>query len=453
MTAVFPVLDWEALRAEAVRHLQALLRIDTTETETLAIQYLQEQLTAVGIDTRIIEPVPGRPSIWARLAGNGSKRPLLLLSHVDVVPVEREYWSVDPFGGEIKDGYIYGRGAVDMKCMTAKQLTLFLHFARQVKEHELLLSRDLIFMAVADEEHAGKYGMDWIVQHEPELVDAAFALNEGGGYAIEMGGTRFYLCEVAQKGRMYVTLHAHGRPGHGSVPHDDNAIVHLARALDKIGRAPLPMHVTKVARDVVETLASTQSRSRQILLRQVSNPLFSETILRRLPDKDVANGFRALLHNTVSPTVLQAGTPTAMNVIPSEAHARLDVRIIPGQTAEALAEELRRRIADPRVSVEIEVDSLGHEHPGQTALFTAIQASMHRLDAHAVIVPYLFPALSDSRFLATRGVIAYGFDPMQPEAGWPQPQALAHSHDERISVSNMEFGTRVLHDIIMGICG
>lgn len=449
---VFPsALPWEALRDESVRHLQALLRIDTTETETLAIRYLQEQLTAAGLDSRIIEPTPGRPSIWACLSGNGEKRPLLLLSHVDVVPVEREHWSVDPFGGEIKDGYVYGRGAVDMKSMTAKQLTLFLHFARQVKETGQLLSRDLIFLAVADEEHAGTHGMGWIVEHEPALVAAEYALNEGGGYAVEVGGARVYLCEVAQKGCVYITLRAHGKPGHGSIPHDDNAIAHLARAIYRVTRAPLPLHITNAARGVVKTLAATQVQPKQALLRQVLHPLFSEAILRTLPDKDVANGLRALLRNTVSPTTLQAGTGDATNVIPSEARVFLDGRIIPGQTAETVAHELRQRIADPRVSVEVIAGSTGHEHSSRTELFTAIQTAIRSLDPSAVVAPYLFPAVSDSRFLAPLGVISYGFDPMQPEPGWPMPQTLAHGHDERISIANMDFGMRILHSVIESI--
>ncbi len=255
-------LDWKALTDEAVRHLQALIRCDTTNppgNEGSAIRYVREQLAAEGLDARIIEPTPGRPSLWARLPGMGTKRPLLLLSHADVVPAEREQWSADPFGGEIRDGYIYGRGAIDMKGMLAKQLTLLLHFARCARQSGQQLYRDLLLLTVADEENHGAHGMAWIAEHEPDLFTSAeFALNEGGGFALELGGKRLYVCEVAQKGSAQVALRARGVPGHGAVPHHGtNAIARLARAIQRVTEKPLPLHMTVLLRAPVEIHAES----------------------------------------------------------------------------------------------------------------------------------------------------------------------------------------------------
>ncbi|GHO70361.1 peptidase M20 [Ktedonobacter sp. SOSP1-52] len=442
----------EELAAEAVKHLQALLRCKTVNppgNESTAIEYIRSQFEAEGIEYRVLEAAPGRVNIWARIRGNGTKRPLLLLSHVDVVPVEREHWSVDPFGGTIQNGYIYGRGAVDTKSLTAKELTLFLHAARQAKAGEMTLSRDLIFLAVADEEQGGTYGMGWIVKNAPELIDVEYALNEGGGFAVEVGGKRIYVCSTAEKGNALIKLRATGDPGHGSVPHQRNAISRLANAVRRVSLAPLPLHVTATARALIATLAQTQKQPQQSLLPLVLNPLLSESLLGTL-DTYIADALRAMLHNTASPTLLQAGY--ASNVIPGEATATLDGRLLPGQTPEMFVAELQRRISDPNVAVEVEgVTFNGHECEQGTELFTAIRDALAMHDPQALISPYLLPAMTDSRFLVPRGIIAYGFDPMMPEPGWPSPQQMAHGHDERISVANVAFGLRVLQRVVTQI--
>ncbi len=447
-----PGVDWETLSAEAVRHLQALLRCDTINppgNEHLVTTYLRAQLEAEGIECQIIEPQPGRTSIWARLPGSGTARPLLLVGHADVVPVERERWSVDPFGGEIRDGFIYGRGAVDMKDMVALELTLLRHFARQARAGSAPLDRDLIMLVVADEEAGGEHGMRWIVDHRPELVDAEYALNEGGGMGIELGGHRFYLCEAAQKGGFRVTLRATGRPGHAAVPHNQSAVVFLARAIARLGAMPLPMHVTATAERFIRTIAAQLAPVQRVGLQQVLNPLLSEQALRLLPDSATADGLRAMLHNTASTTILHGGS--ALNVIPSEASAEVDVRVIPGQTPAAVQREIELRIGDPAVAVEVHPNSLGYEMRFDTPLFAAIQSAIAKHDPGTTVVPYLFPAMSDSRFLAPLGVIPYGFVPHRPEAGVPPVQSLAHGHDERVSVANIDFGVRVLHDVITSL--
>lgn len=452
MTTLTTELNWDALTNEAVKHLQALIRCNTANppgNEAAAIAYIREWLTEEEIDAHIIEPTPGRPSLWAKLPGNGSKRPLLLLSHVDVVPAEREHWTVDPFGGEIHKGYIYGRGTVDMKGMTAKELALFLHLARAAKETGQSLSRDILFLAVADEEQHSTHGMAWIAEHEPELLDAEYALNEGGGFTLSLGGQRIYVCETAQKGGAPVTLRARGSTGHGALPHQDNAILRLGRALQRLAHAPLPLHTTTTVQQFIHTMAQTQPQPTRTLFPQVLSPLMSETILRILPNENLANGLRAMLHNTASPTQISAGT--ALNVIPSEAVAHLDGRIIPGQTVASFTRELQARINDPHVDVSVELISSGHESSADTELFRAIKTAIATHDPGARVVPYLLPAITDSRFLVPKGVVAYGFDPMKPEPSWPSPLSMAHGHDEHISIANITFGMRVLYDTILQV--
>ena len=437
------------LAAEAVRHLTALLRCDTTNppgNEATAIAYIREQLVADGIEPEIVEPAPGRANLYARLRGTGAQRPLLLLSHVDVVPVERDKWTADPFGGELRDGFIYGRGAVDMKDMAAMELTLFLHFARSQRETGATLSRDLVLLAVADEEQFGTFGMAWIVEHKLEWLDAEYALNEGGGTTVEMGGQRVYLCEAAQKGSALLTLHAHGKPGHASIPHRDNAIARLSRAIATLTNYPQPLHVIPTTRRLIELLADLQKQPQKNIFLQTLNPLLSDRVLGIMPNQDVANGLRAMLHNTISPTLISAGT--ALNVIPSEATAYCDVRLLPGQTGESLAGDVRRRVRDKQVEVIVEAKSLGYEMRSDTPLFAAISAAVATHDPHAIVAPYLFPAVSDSRFLAPLGIIPYGFIPHQPEPGVPPVQSLAHGHDERVSVANIAFGLHVLYDTL-----
>ncbi len=435
---------------ETVSRLQNLLRINTINppgNEDVAAAYLQQLFNEAGIENAIVEPFPRRTSIWARLKGNGNKKPLLLVSHLDVVPVEQEKWSVDPFGGEIIDSMIYGRGAVDMKQMTAIQLTLLLYFAQLQKDQQFTLDRDLIFLSVADEERGGEAGMQWIIKNKPEWVDAEFALNEGGGSGVQIGGKRIYPCEAAQKGPFPVTLRVTGEPGHGSIPHQNNALAILARAVHRVAAKPLPLHITETSRQFFAKIAKTQRMPQQLMLQLAANPVFANTIYNALPDQNLANVFRAMTHNTASPTVMHAGQ--AHNVIPGEASVHLDCRLIPGQNQADIERELRERIQDPRVHIEVDDGLPGYEFSSKTPIFAAISRATAKEDPDGIVAPYLFPAVSDSRFLARAGVTCYGFIPMKPETGVPPIQLLAHGHDERISIANVEFGLRVLFQTLI----
>nr|MBA3533613.1 M20/M25/M40 family metallo-hydrolase [Ardenticatenales bacterium] len=253
-------IEWDAIRDEVVAYLQTLLRFDTTNppgNEILAAAWLAGVLQGEGIECQILESAPGRGNIVARLPGTGEEEPLLLMSHTVVVPAEPEKWEHPPFSGEIHDGYIWGRGALDMKHIVAQHLTLMMIFKR-LADRGIRLTRDLIFMAAADEERAGTFGAFWLVQNHPDLLRAAYALNEGGGNTNQVGEALFMSVQTAEKGLARFRLIARGEPGHASVPREDNAVVRLAEAVVAIGRAKLPAHLTPTVRAFLEVMAAQQ---------------------------------------------------------------------------------------------------------------------------------------------------------------------------------------------------
>ncbi len=442
-------LNWDDLAAETVHHLQALIRIPTVNppgNEKPAAEYLAEVLVTEGYDPVVLESAPGRGNVIARYRGSGEAPPLLLLSHLDVVPVESEKWARDPFGGEMVDGYIWGRGALDMKFATAMQLETMLLLARQ----KLPLKRDVIFVATADEEADGLYGIGYLVDHHLEKIRAEYALTEFGGFPISLGGKRIYLCQVAEKGICWVRMRARGTPGHGSVPHADNAVVKLAEAVAKLGRATLPFHATDAVAGMVEGMAVALGGLRGAIWRGVLNPALSPFILRWvIRDPRQAHYFHALLHNTVSPTVLQAGSKT--NVIPSEAEAELDGRILPGQSLDSFLAEVRSVVGD-HFEFEPIIVAPPVATDYRTPLFAAMAEGLRRHDPETVaVVPMMVTSGTDAKHLARAGIPCYGFTPVQlpPEMNFMQ---MIHGHNERIPVDGLAFGVRVLYEVVVEFC-
>jgi acetylornithine deacetylase/succinyl-diaminopimelate desuccinylase-like protein len=433
----------------SVKYLQDLIRIDTTNppgNELPAAQYLAEVLRQGGLEPTVLESAPGRGSVVARLRGDGSQRPLLLMSHIDVVPAEAREWTHPPFAAEIADGYLWGRGAVDTKNLTAIELATLL----TLKHAGASLKRDLIFAATADEEVGGQYGMAWLVNTHPELVDAEYAINEGGGFGLEVGGKRFYLVQTGEKGVCWMKFTVKGTPGHGSIPHDDNAVTKLADALTRASRARLPQHRTATVDRLVRALAGAQPFPASVMLPLVLNPTFEPLILKQMAKAGaVGMVLRATLHNTVSPTMLKAGSKT--NVIPSEATAEVDGRTMPGFKPEDLVRELRPYIGD-EVQVDITTSSDGYESEPASPLFDLFQQVLSEHDAGSVAVPFLVPGGTDGRFLADKGVKVYGFSPLRQEPGLNVLE-LAHARNERISLANLEFATQVVYDVVRKLCG
>ena len=323
-------MERSSLESEAITHLKNLIRIDTTNppgNEIEAAKYLAQVLDREKIPCQIFEPSPGRGSLVARLPGTGAKKPLLLTSHLDVVPAEKKFWSHDPFSGEEADGCIWGRGAIDMKQMTAMELTLFL----QAKRGGVKLSRDLILAAVADEEAGCLWGSRWLVENYPELLRAEYAVNEVGGFSLPLGERTLYPVGVAERGLCWVTAKTSGDAGHASLPHGNQAILKLAEKLARLSPNAFPFYSHPISRQFLHAMADFLPFFQGLVVKGVGVPFLNRFVLSHLiPDRKKLPALNALFRNTATPSVLSAGEK--VNVIPSVAEARIDGRILPGQT-------------------------------------------------------------------------------------------------------------------------
>jgi acetylornithine deacetylase/succinyl-diaminopimelate desuccinylase-like protein len=408
------------------------------------VEYIAAVLKREGIEPLVLESAPGRGNLVARLAGDGSLPPLLLMGHVDVVLAEADKWQRPPFAGELVDGVVWGRGATDMKQMVAMEMmTLLL-----LKRRGARLRRDVILMASADEESGGALGAGWIAYHYPELIRAEYAINEGGATCIELEGKSFFVCSTAEKGAARFTLRGRGQTGHASQPHRQNAILPLARALVRLIETPLPVRLTRTACAHVEALAQEVSPPLAAKLRALLDPATCDQALAALPMAEPARlRLNAALRNTAVPTVLRAGA--RINVIPAEAECRVDCRILPGTTLADIAGEVRAVVGD---EVEIDFGTLHAplEADPASPLFTTIGQVIQE-QAGARLVPGLVTGGTDAKRVAPLGTKVYGFVPMRYEG--PSMAGLAHNHDERVSVANLEFGTRVLYSVVERFCG
>ena len=437
--AAEPALDWDALTAEATELLSDYIRVDTVNppgNETRACAWLGRILEREGVSYRLYDPgASDRASLVATIEGDGSRGDaLILLNHTDVVPFEREHWSVDPLGGEVRDGFVWGRGAVDMKGMAVMQLiTVLLH-----RRHGLPLRRDLTFLAVADEEAGSAHGAEFLAREHPEALRCAFVINEGGRGATETLGVERPVMHigVAEKGPLWLRLRTRGEAGHGSVPTADNAADRLVRALQRIQEWERPPNAPSVLRRYFEGLARAGVVG--------DEPI--DVLLARHAAESAR--FRALQTDTISVTTLTAGVKH--NVIPAEASATLDCRLLPGTDAEAFLEQLRAVIADPAVEVEEILRSSGPASPTDTELYEVMTRAVQDVHEDAVIVPWISTGFTDSRVFRRLGSPAYGFIPVFAPPG---EQALAHGNDERIAIEQLRVGMQILHATVRGICG
>jgi len=434
--------NWNSIREEAICHLQELIRIDTTNppgNEINAAEYLTGVFKREGIDSTILESAPGRGNIVARLKGDGRAAPLMLMFHLDVVPVEADKWQHPPFSGDIADGYLWGRGTLDTKELGAMELMTMLLLKREGKT----LARDIIFMANADEEAGGNLGAGWMVKEHPELIQAEYAINEGAGFGVDLLGHRFFTCQTGEKGTARFSLRARGRPGHASQPHPDNAVLKLADAIQKIGAAEFPLHPTATVRQFLEGVANEIGKPYGPELLGLLDPKKYNAVMKRLPiDDSIRSMIYAMLHNTATPTILKAGTK--INVIPSVAEVQCDARLIPGQTESNLLHELRAIVGD-EVEIEFFGSRNGRESDYKTPLFDSISRVMARHEPKAPVLPYLVVGATDARHVSNLGTMVYGFCPMiAPSTELDR----VHGHNERIALDNLEFGTRVLYEIV-----
>ena len=442
--------DWNAASRETLSNLQAMIRMNTVNppgNEMQVGKFLDEKLRAEGVETHLFEPAPGRAAFVARLKGNGSKQPVVIMGHMDVVGVERAHWSVDPFAAEIKDGYLYGRGAIDDKGMLATHLETMLLLKRQVIDKGGSLSRDVIFVANSDEEQGGDYGMGWLIKNHPELIKAEFALNEGGRTRI-VGGKRLYVAvQNTEKVSHVVTVTAHGPGGHASVPLEGNAILRLGRALAKISAHKEAIQVNPTTREFFAELGRVwpNREEKQAMLDVVSSD--TRRIGKGAKVLEKTPVFNAVLRNGISATIVNGGIRS--NVIPTDATATLNVRTLPGQSIDGVVTRLKKTVGDPMV--DIAVTSRGEDSPASdfhSPMFTALRESAQALDPSLTVVPYMSTGATDSARLRTWGMQAFGLLPFPMNQ---DDEDRMHGNDERVPLVSLEFGTKMIYGAILRV--
>lgn len=435
------------MNEEAIKILGDLIRINTTNppgNETAAAVYLQEVLQREDIAATICEATPGRGNLVARVTGRGEKPPLILLAHLDVVAANPAQWSHDPFQAAISGSYIWGRGALDMKGMLAMETMALLQLQREGARSRELPSRDVILVAAADEEVGGIAGMEWLIKQDiPGLREAEYVINEGGEGSIR-NGIPVYACQNGEKGLLWVKLKVRGTPGHASMPAGDNAVIRMAKIIQKIARYKLPLTLSLTTRGFLTELALSAG------MRLPSDPETCDYSLKIFANRHFKQerSVQAMLYNTISPTIVRAGEKA--NVLPDCCELTLDCRLLPGETPEHFLDHLGMIITDPMVEYETLQSALPNESPVDTDLFRIMRQAVQKEDARSLVVPYLSPGSTDSRFFRNLGCTAYGFMPVIIDEGELQRM---HGIDERLSLENLERGTRILTKVVKEIAG
>jgi acetylornithine deacetylase/succinyl-diaminopimelate desuccinylase-like protein len=413
---------WDAFQRETLDNLRALLRLDTTNppgNERIAADFLAAALGRGGIASSVLEAAPGRANLIARIDGERRDSALMLSSHTDVVPVEAERWSRDPFAAEIADGCVWGRGAIDMKPKCAMDLGIML----ALKRANAKPARDLIMAAVADEEAGSELGARFLVERHPEAVRAGYVLNETGGFTLHMGERRLYPIQVAEKGFVTVKMTLRATPGHGSMPRADTAIAWMAELLTRLTRTPMRRRLTPLMRETLADLGVTPDKA---------PPLF-----------------RPMMANTVTPTIVRAGYKD--NVIPGEASVILDGRTLPGEDERSFMRELRD-IVGPEPVLEVIKSAPPAEASADTSLFRLIKARTEAADPGARAIPWMLPGATDSKFYAQLGATCYGFAPVKLDSRMPFG-SLYHGNDERMPIEGFLWGLRLYADVVMTFLG
>lgn len=421
-----------------VELLQRLIQFDTTNppgNESECVAFIKDLLTEAGIETRILAKAPDRPNLIARLPGQGHAPPLLLYGHVDVVTTKNQQWRYPPFEGKIADGFIWGRGALDMKGGVAMMLAAFL----RTKATGAALPGDVILAILSDEEAGGEFGAKFLVEEYAELFDGVrYAIGEFGGFTLNIGGRRFYLIQIAEKQMCWLKATVRGPGGHGSMPVRGGAMAELAALLQKIDRHRFPVHVTPAARLMFQTMASAVGGINGLILRQLMNPVMTNHVLNLLGDH--SRFFGPLLHNSVSPTVLHGSEK--VNVIPSEVSVEFDGRLLPGFGPDDMLRELRQILGD-----KVELEVLRHD-PGPTepdmGLFDTLAGILREGDPEGIPVPLLLVGVTDGRFFSRLGIQTYGFLPMPLPESFNFSQTI-HAANERVPVEAMNFGTDAIY--------
>lgn len=428
----------EELHSDAISICQTLIRIPSVNfgegkgDEAAVAAKVVDLLNEVGISSRIYESAPGRCNVIAHIKGQDESRSgLVVHGHLDVVPANAEDWSVEPFSAQIKEGMIWGRGAIDMKNMDAMIIAIFRMWARK----GIKPPRNIVLAFFADEEAGSLFGSRWMVANHPEVfAGCTEAISEVGGFSVTVaGGKRLYFIEAAQKGIHWIKLSASGRAGHGSMMNPENALTRISEAVSKIGNYEWPQRYTKTVKILFKKIA------------EVTGKKYDERDLRPLLDEigPMARMIGATLQNTANPTMLDAGYKA--NVIPQSANAVIDGRFLPGLESEL--NETIRQIIGPDISIETITHDIALETDFDGDLVEAMNQSILRFDSEGIPVPYLMSGGTDNKALSELGIIGFGFSPLQlpPDLDF---MALFHGVDERVPIEGIKFGVNVLEDFL-----
>ncbi|NUQ20650.1 MAG: M20/M25/M40 family metallo-hydrolase [Gemmatimonadaceae bacterium] len=437
-------IDWNATRDETVRMMQEYFRINTTNPPGNELQtalWLKSVLDREGIESQILDTVSlgaGRANFYARLKGNGTKKAIALVHHMDVVPATPSYWTQDPFGGAIVNGYIYGRGALDMKSEGIAQLMAML----LLKRNGVQLNRDIVFIGNADEELGSTGAVQFVEKHPDLLKDVEFLITEGGDNAVQNGKLKYWGVGVAEKRTFWQSVTVKGTPSHGSRPTKQNPVPKLVRALAKIADYETPIHVTpgvaKYFHDIAPLYSGEQQRWLSDVVAAVKDPRAKAWITNDIY-------WNAILRNTISLTGLQGSNKT--NVIPPEASAKLDIRLLPDQDPAAFLATLQRIVNDTSVHFSTDLQpKTPLESPVNTDFFRAIERAAHDRDPKAIVTTPMLTGATDRPTYRKLGIVTYGLDPFMTDVA--DSQKGVHGNDERISVENAGFGVHFLYDIL-----
>ena len=429
-------LDWRRLGSEATEVLADVIRIDTQNPpggETAAANALARKLEAEGIRAEVFESSPGRGSLHARLPGSGGAPPVILLAHLDVVPADPRGWRFPPFSGALEHGYVYGRGALDAKGVAVVELMALVALKRSGQP----IDRDVILLATADEETGGKAGAGWIVQHRPELLgNAEYLLTEGDHIHVAQGGRKVVQVAVAEKTPCWVKLIARGEGGHGSTPPAQTAVTRLIRALDKLRRYRTGVRLVRPVEEYFAALAPLEREPLRSKLAHLSEALEDPAFLAEFTRNPRQN---ALIRNTMTPTVLEGSPKT--NVIPEDASAQLDCRLLPGERPAEFLALLREVIADETIRVETLLSFPASSSDSTSGLMAAIRKLAATDLGGAPVIPSVIPGFTDSHYFRDHGVASYGFVPFVLSE---DDEKTVHGINERVSVENLRDGVRRL---------
>jgi acetylornithine deacetylase/succinyl-diaminopimelate desuccinylase-like protein len=436
---------------EITNFLSELIRINTTNppgNETIATKYLAEHLSRESFKCELFESAPERGSLITRLKGTGEKPSLLLLSHLDVVAADAKEWSMDPFGGVVKDGFVWGRGALDMKGMAAIEVMVM----KLLKRNGVKLKGDVILAATADEEQGGLSGADYLLRNYPKKIFAPYVLNEGGGLAIPTQNKNVFTVQTAEKGILWFKVKAKGTPGHGSMPNvADNAIMRMNKVIEKLGNYRSQVSLVPTVKRFLVEMAREDAVLQEPFSRLLANLELSDQILDELAktEPQLAEEIRPRLRMTITPTIIRGGVKE--NIIPSECETVFDCRILPGQES-AQAIGLIKALLDEVDSEKLVFESLQVQEPSEskaeTPLYDAIVAVLREFEPNYGVTPMLATGGTDSRFFRRMGSVCYGFHPMRSDVPYGEMDKMVHGVDERISIENLVFGTSVLYETV-----